>query len=131
MNTVTSSFVILSSLLCIAYAYPANIPIERDLNTAETIWDIFNQGGRGYSGWGTGVQSNPVVANPYTSYPTSYAAYPTYATYGVGNNYYGKYPSVGSVGSVGSVYPGYASGFPTYENYAVHGGHGFGKYGKY
>lgn len=121
-------------MLCTTFAYPTNnnknVPAERDLNTAETIWDIFNQGGRGYSGWGTGVQSNPVIANPYiSSYPTSYGTYPTYATYG--NNYYGKYPSVGSVGSVGSVYPGYASGFPTYENYALHGGHGFGKYGKY
>lgn len=123
---------ILSALLCITYAYPTNYENDlssvRDLNTAETVWDLFSSGKRGYSGWGTGAQAGPVVANPVipgpvgTSYPAvSYGTYPNYASYG--NNYYGKFPAV--------PYSGYASGFPTYENYAIHGGHGFGKYGKY
>lgn len=105
------------------------------MDTAETFWDLSSTGGRGYSGWGTGVQPN----YGYGGYGTGYYGDP----YGYGNNapnaYYGNYGNYGNYpANYGNavykkipVYAGYVSQQPTYENYGLHGGHGFGKYGKY
>lgn len=109
--------------------YDNNIIRTKDLDTAETFWNVFSQGNgqggnRGYSGWGTGQGVLPNLAySPYGTYGGDgiFGNYGQYGSYG--NNYYGKYP----------VYSGYITGQtqPTYENYGLHGGHGFGKYGKY
>ncbi len=116
----------------LVFGYPvendANIVRVKDLDAAETFWSNSHTGGRGYSGWGTGV-SQQAAQPPNYAYAT-YAGYGDNGYYGGGNygaygnyggNYVGRYP----------VYASYVSQQPTYENYGLHGGHGFGKYGKY
>lgn len=106
----------------------------KDMDTAETFWDVFNRGGgRGYSGWGTGPQSqvNPISAlGTYGSFGQNYGN-PAYGTYGSYGNYGGTYGTYSPNGYYGKypLYAGYTGQQPTYENYAIHGGHGFGKYG--
>lgn len=129
------------------FGYPAERESSlkvNDLDTAETFWDLSSTGGRGYSGWGTGMQPSYGYGGYGAAYPSAYysdnSAYGNYAPYG----YYGNYGNYGSHGNYGGypsnygtfvkkipVFAGYSTQQPTYENYGLHGGHGFGKYGKY